>query len=546
MLAIFFGLFSTLAHAHSAPEIIYVNAHNTASVENGKSWKTAFSSLQDALDKAATLLESQIWVAEGTYTPTKIYAPSGVSGGAYGVASPNLATFNLPDHVSIFGGFCGNESDLAQRNPKKFPTILSGNGFNWHVVIAGNDISQTGVTARLDGLTITQGNAQGPAAPGGGPLFQPFVYEHSSGGGLYAIFGSHISIDNVIFSYNIAGPAGGLGGAILASNSDICIKKSLFEFNTAAVNAGGVQILDSFTTVSHKALIEDSKFEQNSAGLFGGAVVGEGSQGAPNSFLEIKNCEFAYNRAQVGGAFAVDSLRVDIQDSCFSPNIASVAGGALSTTNVVNTFVFALNPASAFPFVPFTTTVCRTDFINNEAQGNLVLHDSLFGGPAVSGIDFPLGGGAIAVYVNGYLDVDSAHFSHNKALNSDGGAILNGRSAGQNILGTGAQGFIANSVVRNSSFESNSSPINGGAIASEPSTFFPTLPITVASTFLLVEKSSFDQNSAGLNGGGIYLNLSTAKLLDNLFKNNKSISGKSIFAIDSLINHTFYTLFIDP
>jgi len=61
---------------------IYVNASVKAgAVQDGASWKTAFASLQDALDRAAaTPGPDEIWVAAGTYTPNKIYAPSGTGG----------------------------------------------------------------------------------------------------------------------------------------------------------------------------------------------------------------------------------------------------------------------------------------------------------------------------------------------------------------------------------------------------------------------------------------------------------------------------------
>src|SRR5262249_26230837 len=59
---------------------IYVDAsiaaHSTSAVRDGSSWANAFDNLQDALDKAAaTPGDDQIWIAEGTYTPSKVYAP---------------------------------------------------------------------------------------------------------------------------------------------------------------------------------------------------------------------------------------------------------------------------------------------------------------------------------------------------------------------------------------------------------------------------------------------------------------------------------------
>src|SRR5215813_9841165 len=79
---------------------IYVNAGaKPGAAHDGTSWKTAFSSLQDALDVAVapsgpcTSL-TQIWVAAGTYAPSKIYAPitsdtpAGVPGGKSGQNVP--------------------------------------------------------------------------------------------------------------------------------------------------------------------------------------------------------------------------------------------------------------------------------------------------------------------------------------------------------------------------------------------------------------------------------------------------------------------------
>jgi predicted outer membrane repeat protein len=515
-------------------EVIYVNVNNLNPVQDGTSWNTAFVSLQSALDEAAISSSRchSIWVAKGSYFPSVIYSPSGVVGGALGLSNPGLVTFDIPNNVSIFGGFNGTETNLRQRNPKKNQTVLNGGSTSWHVVTLGNDITQTGVNVKLDGLVINEGNANGPI--GSNPLFSPFTFDHSSGGGVYAIFDSKVRIRNVLFINN---KAADFGGALFSNNSVVHIEKSRFISNsTSGPNGGAIQVLNSFETSPHTATIESSFFEGNHATLFGGAVVAEGSIGHSESFAEIKGCTFKSNSAQVGGAVAIDSLKVNVLNSSFEENFASVAGGALSTTNVVNTFVTAFAQSQ---FTPFTTTITKCKFIQNEARGNKFLHDILFGGPVLSGIDFPFGGGAIAVYTNGYLDVYRSRFIGNEAQNSPGGAILNGNSAGENIIGSGADGFIAETKVTRSIFRKNrSNTENGGAIASLPSTYpFPTpLPITVDSTVLVAERSTFASNQAGLNGGAIYLNLTTATLEKDRFIRNRASLGNSIYAINSIIN----------
>jgi hypothetical protein len=526
-------------------------------IQNGDSWATAYASLQSALNEAAlSPTFSEIWIAQGTYIPTQIYTPSGIPGGACAVAlacsATNVAlrTFNLPNNVALFGGFKGTETSLKQRNPKKFKTILSGNNVSWHVVTLGNDIAQTGVTALLDGLTVEDGDAAGPT--GANTVFAPFTYGHSYGAGVYVAFGSNIEVRNVIFFRNAASGTGGEGGGLFSNNSNVHVEASHFIANWAAVEGGGIEILNTYESAPHTANIDSSIFEFNSAGDFGGALTTEGTIQNAGSFAEVNNCAFIKNNAQIGGAFAIDSIKVLLQNSQFEDNIAFVAGGALSTTNLVNTIASAAH-SPPLTLVPYTTTVIKNKFSRNVATGNQALHDVLFGGLA-AGTDFPLGGGAIAVYINGYLDVDGSEFTDNEAQNSPGGAILNGRSAAENLLGTGANGFIAQTTVTNSHFFTNKALAgSGGAIASLPSAFFlapppplTPLPITVASTVLSVLGTEFICNLATDFGGAIFLDLTTATLERNHFNQDKAPVGAWIYGINSNINGSTISPYIRP
>ena len=67
----------------------------------------------------------------------------------------------------------------------------------WHVVTIGN------VTSQLYNLTIHDGNALGPIST---PLTaEPFIYQHSSGGGMYIMPGSNVKLNNVIIKNNNCG-----------------------------------------------------------------------------------------------------------------------------------------------------------------------------------------------------------------------------------------------------------------------------------------------------------------------------------------------------
>ena len=119
-----------------ATNVLHVDVDSLAPVPDGASWASAYVSLQAALDRAAVLNAdgnaennvAQIWIAEGTYIPTKL---SDADLDGIIDTDPRSATFSLLDGVSLYGGFAGTESTLDEREPAVdgvFPheTILSG------------------------------------------------------------------------------------------------------------------------------------------------------------------------------------------------------------------------------------------------------------------------------------------------------------------------------------------------------------------------------------------------------------------------------------
>ena len=83
-------------------KVLYVNLAVSGTGNQGGSWDDAFNetdALQDALDAAPSYLSTydlvEIWVAAGTYKPTKLTAPS----------DSRSATFRMLDKVHLYGGF---------------------------------------------------------------------------------------------------------------------------------------------------------------------------------------------------------------------------------------------------------------------------------------------------------------------------------------------------------------------------------------------------------------------------------------------------------
>ncbi len=125
--------------------MIYVDTDATG-VNDGTSWTDAYVSLSDALDTAGS--GAEIWVAEGTYTPTS--------------GTDRSETFVMKEDVSIYGGFDGSESTRGARDYSTNTTTLSGDigtldddsDNSYHVLFGA-----TG--AVLDGFVIQDGNADG-------------------------------------------------------------------------------------------------------------------------------------------------------------------------------------------------------------------------------------------------------------------------------------------------------------------------------------------------------------------------------------------------
>lgn len=93
---------------------IYVD-NNAPGLNDGTSWATAYTDLQDAItDANGTPGADDIYVAEGTYLPAT-------------TADRNIS-FEIPGNTNVYGGFSPTNGaiNLGTRDFNAYPTILSG------------------------------------------------------------------------------------------------------------------------------------------------------------------------------------------------------------------------------------------------------------------------------------------------------------------------------------------------------------------------------------------------------------------------------------
>ncbi|AWA29391.1 hypothetical protein HYN48_04435 [Flavobacterium magnum] len=223
----FLCCFFFLSQAY-AQNIRYVTPTGSGTMD-GSSWSNAGNDLQLMMDTLPS--GGEVWVKAGNYVPTR-----NAETGAYLPGNRHDA-FVLRNNVTLYGGFNGTETTLAERDPYNpaNETVLDGdldhddtpftNGFNvtgnaFHVVVAAG-LTQAG----MDGFTI----ARGYAISDGGISVSGYAIYGTNGGGLYAR-SSTVNLRNIRFTTNTCVV---LGGAIYGITSTIDALNCTFDRNFA-------------------------------------------------------------------------------------------------------------------------------------------------------------------------------------------------------------------------------------------------------------------------------------------------------------------------
>ena len=357
-------------------EIIYVD-DGAPLGGDGTTGPTAYRYLQDALAEAGTNgLHTEIRVAQGVYVPDR-------DEGGIVMPGDRTAYFLLPPDTEMYGGYAGiGEPDPDLRDITLYETVLSGdlngndgpdftnNNDNSHHVVV---VSSTHETDRLDGFTVSGGNADVTASS-------------FCGAGIFNGTGN-LTIANCTITGNFTIGCGG-GGMYNTGSANPTIANCTFSGNSSGGTGGGLYSSNHSTPT-----VTNCVFSENSA-LYGGGL---GSR--VHSTTTLTNCVFVGNSANdIGGGVFIQLTEATLVNCLFIGNSATRAGGAMyndyTADSTMTNCTFASNFAPQgrtlacdYPGTPSTVEMANCilwngadEIWNNDASTITITYSDVQGG----------------------------------------------------------------------------------------------------------------------------------------------------------------------
>jgi hypothetical protein len=218
--------------------------------------------------------------------------------------------FNVPQTITLTSGELAVTDDLTIQGPGANLLTVSGNNASRVFQIDG------GVTAEIDGLTITKGNTSG--GPGAGNV--------GFGGGIDDQ-GASLTLNNDLVTDNSDGGTGtGSAAGVFVGSGSLKVNDCTISNNSAGFGAG-IEVGDASSLITNSAIIN------NTAIINGGGVANAGVF-APAA-MQIINCTLSGNSANSGSAiYTVDEgalASLVLQDCTIAGNT-----GSPGFTSVVN------------------------------------------------------------------------------------------------------------------------------------------------------------------------------------------------------------------
>ncbi|MBL9149269.1 MAG: hypothetical protein JNM94_11300 [Phycisphaerae bacterium] len=226
----------TACGAAHAQNVRYVNVAAPAG-GNGLTWATAYNNVKTAVAAAVgNPAIKELWIAQGVY-------------------DPGTAPYTLKNGLTLYGGFEGDETSLAQRDIDAFPTVFTGQGS--HRIINGGTVNATAV---VDGITLRDGFSatEGGAVLGGNATFRRCRFESNEAGtdgGAWYGYGNSPRFVQCVFVDNVAGDS---GGALNTYEGSLTIVNGTFLGNQAATGGGAVYTYAGTITMTNSLVAKNA------------------------------------------------------------------------------------------------------------------------------------------------------------------------------------------------------------------------------------------------------------------------------------------------
>ncbi len=321
--------------------ILYVDSSAVSGANNGTDWANALVSLSNATNIAGAYRNvDSILVAKGTYYPTRMQTETNRD-----------ASFTFTrDSLVVVGGYPSGGGSV--RNSALNVTTLSGNIGNstlssdnsHHVIVAaGTSSNPLDSTLRIDGFTITGGNAN---IDTGSVVINSQAITRNIGGGMVNYYATP-TLSNINITKDTAS---GNGGGMYNLHASPVIINGNFSLNTAK-NGGAI-----FDTLS-SPVITSGIFRGNKATNHGGAMYNISSS-AP----KISGSLFSGNNAASNGGAILNSIASapTIVNTTIASNFAVNVGGGI------------INLSSSAPFIKNCIVYGNNSGITNVSSNPVV------------------------------------------------------------------------------------------------------------------------------------------------------------------------------
>ena len=442
-------------------------------MNNGTNWVDAYNLLQDALEDAVS--GDEIWVARGTYYPTL----------EVGATGTRYRTFQMKNGVEIIGGFPDSGSPIWEdRSPMIWETTLSGdigivddNSDNCYHIFYHPSALVLDNSARLDGFTITDGNANssGDHSMGGGmfnaessPTLEKCTFTKNrafnAGGGIRNEL-SNPRIIGCTFTFNSVEGLYSHGGGMDSYQSDPNLTNCIFTSNYAVDTGGGMHNEDGSATLT------DCTFADNSADFSGGGMYNDSFHDLTSgNQVNLNRCIFRRNTSMsAGGGINTIYCNSTLTDCTFEEN--TTTSGSIGGGGVVNDQ--SIMKIIRCTFLENSATNSSGGGFFNRDRSDATVTDCIF----TNNSAYYHGCG---MYNQGTAQVINCTFNNNSGslyMHSNGGGIAD--FYGQSL------------TVINSVFSNNTAGYGGGMFHRR-------------SDFVNVVNCTFYGNWAGIDGAGIY------------------------------------------